>query len=445
MEHPQKQIAQFALERALSLGCRAARITLNISSQSSFSVRNKSLDRLHSSTGSSLYLQLFVDDRYGTFSTNRIEYSEIEAFIKNGIEATKLLAKDKFRQLPPKELCFFGSQEDLMQYDLNYDYISPDQKRMIAFETASEMYDKDSRVISVNAEYGDSNDYFYMVDSNGFEGETSQTLFSVSADCSVRDKGDSRPEAWWFESSMFFDKLEHRGCGSIALERALQRLNPIKRPSGKYNMVVENTVSSRLISPIISALNGSSIQQNNSFLKDSMNKRVFSPKVTLFDTPHKIGAPGARFFDGEGISTKAMNIIENGVVKTFFINTYHSKKLDLPITIEGPSVLSVAPIYPISGENESHLQNIIKPLNTGILVTGFNGGNCNSSTGDFSFGVQGFFFDKGVIVHPIKEMNVTGNIIDLWNNLEYAGDDARTTSRWEIPTLAFSNVSFNGL
>ena len=79
-----------------------------------------------------------------------------------------------------------------------------------------------------------------------------------------------------------------------------------------------------------------------------------------------------------------------------------------------------------------------------IFVTGFNGGNTNSSTGDFSFGVQGFYYENGVILHPIKEMNVTGNIVSLLNNLIFTGDDPRKSSRWLIPTLAFESVNFSG-
>ena len=80
---------------------------------------------------------------------------------------------------------------------------------------------------------------------------------------------------------------------------------------------------------------------------------------------------------------------------------------------------------------------------SGIYVTGFNGGNCNPVTGDFSFGIEGFAFKQGKIAHPVKEMLITGNIMTLWNSLIAAGSDARESSRWQIPSLAFDNVSFS--
>jgi len=440
-----KEVAQRALEIAMKEGCRDVRVGSDMLIQSSFSVRNDNLDRLHQSTGSSLYLQLYVDGRYGYYSTNRTEERELNAFIKNAVEATRLISFDPDRVLPSKDLYFKGKEFDLKQFDNSYDSVSPEVKKEIAFACAAEMFGKDKRVVSVNCEYGDSLEYYYMADTGGFEGEMKQTLFTISSECSVKDRGDARPEAWWYESSLMFDSLTREGTGRTAMERALSRLNPKKMKSGKYNMVIENTVASRVISPIISALNGSAIQQKNSFLEGKLGSRLFPESLYFTDRPHIIGAEGSRFYDGEGIATKNINIIDAGVVNTYFINTYNSRKLGMPVTIEGPSVLScsLGENFP-SGSPVNGVNEILNIMERGILVTGFNGGNTNSSSGDFSFGVQGFYFENGKVLHPIKEMNVTGNIISLWNSVAEIGDDPRNTSRWLIPTLAFESVNFNG-
>jgi PmbA protein len=94
-------------------------------------------------------------------------------------------------------------------------------------------------------------------------------------------------------------------------------------------------------------------------------------------------------------------------------------------------------------EKEVSLKDILKLAGNGILVSGFNGGNRNPVTGDFSFGIEGFAFSKGRLTHPVREMLITGNIIELWNNLLAAGSDARPSSRWQIPTLAFEGVIFS--
>lgn len=445
MELKEKDIAHKALEIALKQGCSQARITFNANTQSSYSVRDNKIDRIHRAKGSSLYIQLFNKGKYGSFSTNRIEEKELEKFIKNGAQATLLLTPDIYRSLPDKTLYYNGQDQDLNQYDKTIENIDPESKSQLAFDCAAEIFQSDSRIISVNSEYGDIDDYMYVIDSQGFEGEVKQTSFSLSCECSVKGEGDTRPEGWWYENSLYFDTLLKKGVGTEAFKRAASMIKPRKLKSGKYKMVLENTVCSRVVAPIISALSGAAIQQNNSFLKGKMGKKVFQDTFQLYDTPHIKGAFGSRYFDGEGIATKPMSIIESGVVNTYFINTYYSKKLNLPVTIEGPSVPTCKyASQPHENVGNKNLDQILKECGTGILVTGFNGGNSNSSTGDYSFGVQGFYFENGIILYPVNEMNITGNLITLWNNFIAAGTDPRGTGRWLIPTLAFESVNLSG-
>lgn len=442
----QKESANKALEMALKQGCSQARITLSANTQSSYSVRNNKMDRIHQAKGSSLYIQLFNQGKYGSFSTNRTEESELEKFIKNGAQATLLLTPDNCRSLPDRNHYYIGEAPDLAQHDKTIDHIDPSDKSKIAFECAAEIFSSDNRIISVNSEYGDIEDYIYIVDSQGFEGESKQTSFSLSCECSVKGEGDTRPEGWWYENSLHFENLLKQGVGKEAFNRAISMLSPRKLKSGKYKMVLENTVCSRVVAPIISALSGAAIQQNNSFLKDKLGEQVFQSTFQLYDNPHIKGAFGSRYFDGEGLATYPSKIIENGVVNTYFINTYYSKKLNIPVTLEGPSVPTCK--YASSYNQDvpkKDLDKILQECGTGILVTGFNGGNSNSSTGDYSFGVQGFYFENGEILYPVKEMNITGNLITLWNNFIAAGTDPRGTGRWLIPTLAFESVNFSGI
>jgi len=439
-----KNIVTDVLDITLKSGAQNARITLNKGVQNSVILLDNKLDQLHHAADLSLYIQLFINERYGAFSTNRIKYDEVKLFIKKGIEATLFLEPDPYRILPEKELYYKGGKEDLHQFDSEIENITTEDRKKITFECSREIFGTNNKLLTAETEFGDMMDYTYMMDSNGFEGEVLQSSYTISTNCSVKGSGNSRPESWWYESSMFLDKLKVKGCAQTALERAIKSINPKKLTSGKYTMVLENTISSRVVAPIISALNGSSIQQNNSFLIDKLGKKMFPENMNLCDEPHLVGYSGSRYFDGEGIATKPIDIISNGIVNTYFLNTYFGKKLGISPTIESPSVLKFSKQEKIS-EKKLTLASIIKNARKGILVTGFNGGNYNSATGDFSYGIQGFYFDGGDIIHPINEMNVTGNFIQLWNNLLSIGDDPRNCSNWQIPTLAFENVDFSGL
>ena len=93
--------------------------------------------------------------------------------------------------------------------------------------------------------------------------------------------------------------------------------------------------------------------------------------------------------------------------------------------------------------NEIAQRDILDLCGSGILVTDFNGGNCNSATGDFSYGVSGFLFENGKITSPIDSMLITGNMTDLWSNLLAAGSDSVPGMSRQVPTLAFRDVTFN--
>ena len=203
-------------------------------------------------------------------------------------------------------------------------------------------------------------------------------------------------------------------------------------------------VSSKVVAPIIRALSGGSLQQRNSFLLDAIGKPVFSERLTLVDDPFLPGLPGSRLFDNDGVATARREIISRGVVNHYFIPDYYAAKMGVPTTIDGPSVLR----FIRNGENPGKVLNLtalLQEAGQGILITDFNGGNCNAATGDFSYGIRGFLFENGEVVHPVKEMNITGNMLDLWRHLIAAGDDPRSSSRWTIPSLAFEGVNFSGI
>ncbi len=218
----------------------------------------------------------------------------------------------------------------------------------------------------------------------------------------------------------------------------MRKLGQTKVKSGKYTMVVDPLNSGRLVSPMIQALYGSALQQKNSFMLNKLGTQVAAAKMTLMDEPHLPQASGARYFDNEGVATQRRAIFENGVLNTYFIDTYNAKKMNVEPTISSPSLL-------VMKTGSKDLDGLTAGVSNGILVTGFNGGNCNSSTGDFSYGIEGFLIENGKLTVPVSEMNITGNMLSLWNSLVETGNDPRLSSSWRIPSLVFDGVDFSGL
>lgn len=253
----------------------------------------------------------------------------------------------------------------------------------------------------------------------------------------MKGTGDARPESYWYDSAVNWDKLQKQGIGKTACERTLRKLGQEKIESGVFPMIVDNLSISRLLSPVVSAMYGSAIQQKSSFLINKLGRQIISDKITIIDDPHIRNARGARWFDDEGVATRKTDIIKNGILGMYFIDTYYSGKLNMEPTIQSPSILTLNP-------GVRNLEQIIASIDKGIWVTGFNGGNSNSTTGDFSFGIEGFLIENGKTVKPINEMNITGNLLTLWSHVLEVGNDPRTNSGWRIPCVLFDKVNFSG-
>lgn len=433
-----KKLAQWAMDYALKNGCQAAKVSLYSGSNTSFELRDAQMDKLQQASESRMSLFLYVDGRYGTYSTNRLDKKELESFIRNGVESTRYLAEDEARVLPDASRYYKGGKPDLQLLDPQFSAVNPDNKVALAQAIAEEALGKDPRIISVESSYGDGDGFSYQITSNGFEGETQQSWYSLSASVAVKGEGEARPSSYWYESSLYLDKLVKEGVGQKALERTLQKIGQKKTKSGRYTMVVDPMNSGQLLRPMLSAIFGSALQQKNSFLLDKLGQKVGSDKFTLLDEPHLIGASGARYFDSEGVATERRSVFDKGVLKTYYIDTYNAKKMDVDPTVANPSIL-------VMQLGNKDLNGLISDVAHGIVVTGFNGGNSNSSTGDFSYGIEGFLIEKGKLTLPLSEMNVTGNMITLWNSLAETGNDPRLNSSWRIPSLVFEGVDFSGL
>ena len=454
IEKHEIEIARHCISYACANGADSARATLNKSSIDGCNMLNGQLDKVTHAADRSIYLYLYVDGKFGTFSTNMLQKDKLEDFIIKAIDMVRMLGEDPCRKLPEPSRTEKSAKTgmELGLYDPSFE-LSDSESRlaraaaMSIWEEASAVEAESYTIISEECEYSESYDDSLTIDSQGFKGRHIESTFSCFAEVTIQDKEGNRYSGYWWDSSCRNAIEDLSRCSRTALQRAVSQIGPKPRRSGRARMVVDSSVASRLVAPVLNALNGAALQQKMSFLNDSIGKKLFSEGMNLMDLPRTVGKNGSRMFDSEGVATKDAPVIQNGVVCQYFINTYNAAKMGIEPTIEDASRPLLMPYLKDMGLPETEislsLEDILSYCKNGILVTGFNGGNSNPVTGDFSFGIEGFAFSKGKITHPVREMLITGNLIELWNSLIAAGTDARESSRWQIPTVAFENVSFS--
>jgi PmbA protein len=431
------EIADLVIRHALKNGADEVAVAISDSASSHIEIREQKIDRLQESISNGLSLSLYVQKKYSSHSTNHLKKADLLKFVEGAVVATKYLSEDEFRYLPDPERYYKGGGTDLKTMDQTISSLDAKAKIELARQAENEIFGTDDRIVSITSSYDDSLSNDVFVTSNGFKGESNGSFTGLSASVSI--KGETgRPQDYWGEYSIYFNDLIKSGIGKKALERTLKKLNPKKIASGKYQMIVDNMAAGNLLGPLISALLGSSMYQKNSFLIGRQNTKVASEILSITDDPLLLKGFGSRHFDQEGINSEKREVVENGVLRNFFIGTYYGRKLNLPATTIAPSNL----VFKTGNEDQAAL---IKMVNKGVLVTGFNGGNCNGSTGDFSYGIEGFMIEKGEIVHPVNEMNISGNMIDFWNTLSVVGNDPYKYGSYLTPSMLFNNTDFSGL
>ncbi len=485
LENEEKQLTRDCLAMALEAGAAKARASLSKNTMNIVATLDGEVDKVTGCLDRSISLNLFVDGRYGTFSTNKLDRESLRAFIAKAVDTTRMLATDTCRDLPDpnrtaKDATTGG---ELGICDPAWSSVTPDQRIAFALENSAhcgladgcvapaEFFEPAScvavarrnnnsvsraqgwKLISEEGEYSDSEYFNFVVDTQGLEVLHSETSFEFFTELTIQDSKGRKYSGGWWEAAPLLKDFHPEKVAAAALEEAVMQIGPKACPGGKYRAVIDSEVSQKVLNPILSALNAFSIQQKNSFLTDTLGKQIFPAGLDIMDMPRIPGEACGKMFDSEGVATSNHYIVKDGVVQEYFVNTYMSNKLGIAPTIED----ATRPYIPVVWRNglrtgdgsavisaKADRQSLMAACGDGILITDFCGGNSNPATGDFSYAIQGYRFENGKIVHPVREMLITGNILTLWSGLLAAGADARRCRAKLTPTLAFDNVDFSG-
>ncbi len=439
MNKQMRDLCEKVLDTVRKAGANNCRASLGKSRFVEIQYRDKKPEIIKQAQTIQLSLDLFVEGRYSSQNTSDLRKIPLREFITNAVAATKLLAEDPFRTLPDPKYYQGRANIDLKAVDAGYDKISPERKHEFtkASEEAARQKGGD-KIVSVEAGFEDDMNEGVILTSNGFEGYRKSTSFTGSAFVAVRDDDDRRPSSYDYATCRMFTKLGNpETVGDNAARRALASLGARKIDTGAIPVIIENRNAPRIMQDLLAALGGRNIYQKRSFLADKKGQKIASDKLTLIDDPFVPEGLASQLFDGDGITTKKRTIFDAGVLNDFYIDWYYSRKLNCEPTTGSPANLIIPP-------GPRSVEQIMKDLGRGVLVTSFLGGNSNPTTGDFSVGIFGRFFDKGEIVHPVCEMNIADNHLKFWNKLAECANDPWPYDSSRTPALVFTDVVVSG-
>ena len=226
--------------------------------------------------------------------------------------------------------------------------------------------------------------------------------------------------------------------GKNAALNAVKKLDPKKIKSEKIGIIFDKKISKGILAVLSSAISAASIARGTSFLKDKIEKEIFSKTINIFDDPKIEKGLGSRNFDSEGVETQKLKLVENGILKSYLIDTYYGKKLNLKSN--GRS----------GGSTNLFFENGLTPYNDLLKSNGKNlyitetiGHGSNLVTGDYSVGANGFMVENGEIVYPVSEITIAGNFNDIFKNITLA-DDLEFKYSTNAPTLLIDGMVVAG-
>ena len=429
--------ATAAVDLAKAAGAAHVHASANQTRNVEYSLRDGILEKVQEDVARSVNLSLYVDGRYSRHSTSDLRPASLQAFVAEAVAMTRVLAPDPDRVLPDAALYPTGDAPDLGVVDAAVRTLDRDA-RMARLKAMEAGLTGHADVISWTAGITDAENWSAAVNTNGLSGTHHSTSAWCGAEVTLQDPSGGRPEDWYWGGGHHIDGMPAADrVAEMCLRLARARVGSAKGPTAKTTMIVDPRSAGRLASRLLGPASARSIQQGRSFWADAVGQKLFSDKLSLTDAPLLKGGHSSRPYDGEGLASRTLPIVENGVVKNVYVDSYYGRKLGMAPTTGGRSNLQWA-----TGDRD--LAAILADVDDAIYVTSWLGGNADGTTGDFSFGLRGHRVTQGELGPPIGEMNVTGNLIDLFATLVEVGADPYAYSSTYSPTLVFEGVQFSG-
>ena len=416
-------IAADLVSRARKLGATAADAMAVEQSEVSVSIREGAVENLERSEAKGVGLRVFAGQSSAIISGSVLTPESLQKLAERALAMAKAA--------PPDEYCGLADPSQLAMGDLNLDLVSADTPSVDHLKSMAMEAEQHALAVkgvskSIGAGASASNYFVALAASNGFSRSYRRTGFGLSASV-IAGEGTAMVRDYDGTSANHFSDLETpEKIGRTAGERVVAKINPRKLTSRSAPVIFDRRVAASLLGPLAGAINGASIARGVSFLKDDLGKAIFKSNINIIDDPLRPRGPASRSFDGEGLAVQRRALIDKGVLNGWVLDLRSARQLGVQPTGQGARGMASQPSPSTSNVHlepgDQTPEEMMKAIGSGLLITEFIGASINSSTGDYSRGASGFWFENGEIAYPVSEITVASNLKDMFANLVPAND-----------------------
>jgi PmbA protein len=408
-----KNKASYCLDIAKKLGATDASVTVGNSISETVSFRNKVLDESNRSDSLGISIETYIDKKKSSISSSNLLDENLKILIEKCFETTKITPEDDFNSLPDREL-LAKSIKNLDLYDQSH---LENDKKIDYLKELEETASIDKKIINTESGFTEDKSNFILANSNGFCNGYKSSIFYASCVAVAKDDKSMERDYEFTSKCHLIDIANPAELGKIAADQTLKKLSPKKIGSDKISIVFDKRISKGFLSSFASAISSSSIARGTSFLKDKINQQIFSSSISIIDRPDLIKGMGSQCFDSEGVKSETLNLVKNGILNNYLVDTYNGKKLNLKSN--GRSGGSTN-LYFENGK--INYEDLLKTHSKILYVTETIGHGTNLVTGDFSVGATGFLIEDGEFKYPVNEITIAGNFNEMFKNITLAND-----------------------
>jgi PmbA protein len=443
-----ERAVEIAVALAAAAGATAADAVAVESESSSSAVRLGEVEKVKLARERRLGLRCLVGTRSAVASTADFSEASLQRFAADIVEMARIVAADPYAGFPaPAELA--RDWPDLQLANPEGLDLDPDERIERARRCEAAALAVDPRLDnSEGADFSLSSGRVAYASSVGFAGAYDSTSYGLSVSPVARENGAMQRDGWWDSSRSLARLAAPEEIGRIAAERTLRRLGARRVPTQRVPVVFDPITAASLVGHLAGAVSGTALYRRASFLLERMGEVVASPAITLVDDARVVGAPGSRPFDAEGLPTRRTVVIENGVLRSWLLDGYSARRLGLASTASAGRGVGD---FPAAGPSNFFLEPgehtpeaIVASVERGLYVTSLSGFGVNGITGDYSRGAAGLWIENGVFTHPVEEVTIAGNLLDMLRDVEMVGDDLRLRTRIAAPTLKIREMALAG-
>ncbi|WP_075433676.1 metalloprotease PmbA [Buchnera aphidicola] len=359
--------------------------------------------------------------------------------IDKSIDLSKYVQPDSCCGLPKKDLLF--DNKKTINLFFPHQFSNNDIKNILDITNTAALH-FDSRIINIeNATFECFVSVTFLGNSSGWIGSYLSTYYYLSS-CVIAGQDNLMERDYYYTVSRDFNDLECPSyVGQHSAKKSLSRLFSKKIATQISPVIFISDIASEFFGYLVNAANGYSIYKKYTFLLNYLNKKVFPAWFNIFENPFLEKGLSSRLFDDEGVSTMARNIIENGILTTWLLDTYTSNQLNMNNTGHAGGIYNW---IVSSSQPTKSFENLLHTMNRGFLVTELLGDGVNIVTGDYSRGACGFWINQGRIQYPVSEVTISGNLIDMWNNIVAISDDINYKSNIQCASVLVDKIQISG-